>query len=180
MLTTYIGIGSNIDTPLNHVRKAIAELDQLHQCHLVKTSPIYRSKALGPSEQPDYLNAVVQLDTQLKALELLDILQDIEHRHGRERVLRWGPRTLDLDILLYGNEQISSQRLNIPYVTQLNFVLYPLLAIAPELSLPDGRKIKDLPGARNADDIELLDQITVNSAFNINHEHSQSTENKNV
>ncbi len=166
MLTTYIGIGSNIDTPLNHVRKAITELDQLHRCHLVKTSPIYRSKALGPAEQPDYLNAVAQLDTQLQALELLDILQEIERQHGRERVLRWGPRTLDLDILLYGSEQISSPRLNIPhpYLTQRNFVLYPLLSIAPELSLPDGRKIKDLPGARNADDIELLDQITVNSA----------------
>ena len=139
MTTIYIGIGSNLDNPLAHVQQAIAELKQVPQCHYLATSSLYRSAPMGPIKQADYINAVSALQTTLKPLPLLDQLQVIESQHGRIRQgERWGPRTLDLDLLLYGEKIINTQRLTVPHpgLHQRSFVLYPLQDIDPDLLIP--------------------------------------------
>jgi len=102
---------------------------------------------MGPQDQPDYINAVAEIDTQLSAIELLDALQEIEQKQGRVRKdNRWGPRTLDLDIILYGNQQINTERLIIPHygMQEREFVLYPLQEIAAKLTLPNGTLLSQL------------------------------------
>lgn len=142
----YIGLGSNLDAPLRQVQQALNELNALPQTQLVRASSLYRSRAVGPGDQPDYINAVAQLATQLAPEPLLDALQAIEQAHQRQRLVRWGPRTLDLDILLYDDTTIASARLSVPhpYLTARNFVLLPLLEIAPELRLANGTSIATL------------------------------------
>ncbi|WP_339898518.1 2-amino-4-hydroxy-6-hydroxymethyldihydropteridine diphosphokinase [uncultured Gilvimarinus sp.] len=142
----YIGLGSNLDEPLEQVTRALQELAALENTELVRASSLYRSRPVGPGEQPDYINAVAQLATRLAPEPLLDALQSLEQAHQRERLERWGPRTLDLDILLYDNVRLNTQRLRVPhpYLPERNFVLLPLLEIAPELSLPDGTSIASL------------------------------------
>ncbi len=145
MVLAYIGLGSNMEDPVDHVCRAFHELDSLENTPLVARSSLYQSRAIGP-EQPDYINAVAQLETNLSPLELLDALQTIEHAHRRVRLQHWGPRTLDLDLLLYGNEHIQHPRLNVPhpYLAQRSFVLYPLADIAPNLHLPDDQNLQVL------------------------------------
>lgn len=145
-VAAYIGIGSNLDNPQEQVRRALHELAAIPVTRLVQASPWYRSAAVGPGEQPDFVNAVAQLETELEAHALLDQLQAIEHAHQRVRDVRWGPRTLDLDLLLYGNDTISTERLSVPhpYLTQRSFVLYPLADIAPQLLLPSGDSLASL------------------------------------
>lgn len=140
MIRVYIAIGSNLIEPVTQAREAIAALKQLPYSRWIASSSLYRSKPMGPQDQPDYINAVVALDTTLSPLELLDATQHIELQHGRQRKAeRWGPRTLDLDILLYGNTCIDQPRLVVPHygMTVREFVLYPLAEIAPDLILPD-------------------------------------------
>ena len=124
----FIGLGSNLDAPLSQLKKAIERLKQLKTLNLISVSDFYTSPPLGPQDQPDYINAVVEVSTTLSAEQLLDELQKIEHEQGRIRKQHWGARTLDLDILLYGNEIINSERLIVPHsgISQRNFVLYPL------------------------------------------------------
>ncbi len=142
----YIGLGSNLDDPLSQVKSAISELAHLSMSHLAAVSPLYRTPPLGPADQPDYINAVAALDTDLDPLALLDELQRIEQLHGRVRTLRWGPRTLDLDLLLYGDRSISNERLVVPHpgLRERPFVIFPLQAIAPDLTLPDGTSLAAL------------------------------------
>ncbi|WP_331346274.1 2-amino-4-hydroxy-6-hydroxymethyldihydropteridine diphosphokinase [Cellvibrio sp. UBA7661] len=145
MALAYIGLGSNLEDPLAQVTRAFDELAALEHTALVARSPVYSSLPIGP-EQPDYINAVALLDTQLKPLALLDALQSIEQAHQRVRIQHWGPRTLDLDILLYDNQIIQHPRLTVPhpYLTQRGFVLYPLADISPNLQLPDGQTLQAL------------------------------------
>ncbi|WP_210398104.1 2-amino-4-hydroxy-6-hydroxymethyldihydropteridine diphosphokinase [Motiliproteus sediminis] len=142
----FIGLGSNLDDPAHQVRTALDELKSLPDTTLTATSRLYRSDPVGPPGQPDYINAVALLHTGLEAEALLDALQALEAEHQRVRGERWGPRTLDLDILLYGNRVISTPRLTVPHshLDQRSFVLYPLREIAPQLVLPDGRSIDAL------------------------------------
>jgi 2-amino-4-hydroxy-6-hydroxymethyldihydropteridine diphosphokinase len=143
----YIGLGSNLDHPREQLRRAIAELGQLPQTALVNCSPLYASKPVGPQDQPDYVNAVAELETQLAPLALLDELQAIERAHGRRRDgPRWGPRTLDLDILLYGDWIIREQRLVVPHpeLAHRAFVLKPLYDIAPEAGVPGAGLVAEL------------------------------------
>jgi 2-amino-4-hydroxy-6-hydroxymethyldihydropteridine diphosphokinase len=146
MAHAYIGLGGNLDNPRDQVERAFVELDQIPHTSLIAQSSLYRSAPVGPGEQPDYVNAVALLKTSLSPLELLDALQAIEQAHQRVRIERWGPRTLDLDILLIDQQTIASERLTVPhpYLTQRNFVLYPLADIAPELVLPDGTRLSQL------------------------------------
>ena len=147
MITAYIGLGSNLLDPLAQLRKAVRAVADLPQSRLRRVSNAYRSAAVGPGEQPDYLNAVIQLDTDLEAPRLLAALQAIEQHQGRVRTVRWGPRSLDLDILLYGDARIDSPTLSVPHpaMRERNFVLYPLAAIAgPQLLLPDGEDLGTL------------------------------------
>ncbi len=143
MPLAYIGLGSNLQQPLLQIQQALNELAALPDTGLLGTSPFYLSQAVGP-EQPDFINAVALLDTQLAPIVLLDELQKIEQIHQRKREIHWGPRTLDLDILLYDQQQVDLPRLQIPhpFLTQRAFVLLPLLDLDKDLSLPDGNLLR--------------------------------------
>ncbi|MDD0844677.1 2-amino-4-hydroxy-6-hydroxymethyldihydropteridine diphosphokinase [Pseudomonas sp. Gutcm_11s] len=146
MERVYIGLGSNLAEPRQQLEAALAAIAALPSSRLAATSSLYASDPLGPPDQPRYVNAVAALDTELAPLQLLDALQRIELEQGRVRKAeRWGPRTLDLDILLFGDRLLAEERLSVPHyhMHARAFVLYPLAEIAPaDLQLPDGR---DLP-----------------------------------
>jgi 2-amino-4-hydroxy-6-hydroxymethyldihydropteridine diphosphokinase len=144
---TYIGLGANLDEPVLQLQQAVAALKNIAATELVAVSSLYGSKPMGPQDQPDYVNAVAALRTSLSPLQLLDALQKIELEQGRQRKdERWGPRTLDLDILLFGELTLNSERLTVPHygMKSREFVLYPLAEIAAELSLPDGTALQAL------------------------------------
>ena len=145
MIQTHIGLGSNLDNPYQHITQAFSALGQLKGSELTACSPIYRSKAVGP-KQPDYLNAVCALKTSLSAIDLLDMLQAIERHHKRERNVHWGPRTLDLDLLTYGDQVINEPRLQVPhpYLAERSFVVLPLYDVSPHLVLPNGVSLASL------------------------------------
>lgn len=143
----YIGLGSNQADPAAQLRQGCAALGALAGTQLVRCSSLYASAPMGPQDQPDYANAVACIDTTLSPLALLEELQRIEQQQGRERKAeRWGPRTLDLDILLYGAQQIASERLQVPHyhMHARAFVLYPLAELDPELTMPDGTPLQQL------------------------------------
>ncbi len=139
MTTCYIGMGSNLALPLQQLTEAKLALQEMQQIDVVSCSSLYQSEAFVLDQQPqdDYLNAVLKIETQLSAQDLLDVLQSIENRQGRTREKRWAARTLDLDILLYGDQRIKTQRLTIPHAEMLkrNFVLTPLMQIAEDLNV---------------------------------------------
>jgi len=134
----YIGIGSNLDQPRSQVERAFEELARLPQTRLLARSSLYRSAPLGYGAQPDFVNAVAALDTALAASELLRELQAIESRHARKRSFANAPRTLDLDLLLFGNASIDEPHLHVPHARmhERAFVLAPLLEIAPRAVIP--------------------------------------------
>ena len=143
----YLGLGANLAEPVMQLQQAVTALQQLPQVQLLAVSSFYCSKPMGPQDQPDYVNAVAAINTNLLPEQLLDALQQIEQQQGRARKAeRWGPRSLDLDLLLYGNEVISSERLTVPHygLKLREFVLYPLHEIAPQLRLPDGSVLSSL------------------------------------
>ncbi|MCF6435297.1 2-amino-4-hydroxy-6-hydroxymethyldihydropteridine diphosphokinase [Pseudoalteromonas sp. MMG022] len=147
METVFIGLGANLNDPVSQLKNAISALETLPNSQLACCSRLYGSKPMGPQDQPDYINAVACLHTELAPEALLDALQNIEQEQGRVRKNeRWGPRTLDLDILLFGNEVIQTERLTVPHygLCDREFVVYPLLEIAPELVLPNGIKLSDI------------------------------------
>ncbi len=146
----YVGIGSNLDSPQNQVERAIDALAAIENTVLVRTSSFYRSAPLDGSEQPDYINAVSALLTRLDAGSLLGILQEIEKAHGRTRgAEKWAPRTLDLDLLVYSGASIDDKELKVPHpgIGERNFVLLPLLDIAPHLSIPGRGSVIELAAA---------------------------------
>jgi len=156
----YIGMGSNLAAPDQQLRDAITALAQLPGTTLAGVSAFYQSDSLLPG-QPRYTNAVAALDSNLAPLDLLDALQAIENDQGRERLERWGPRTLDLDILLFGDRLIDEPRLKVPhYQMHLRaFVLYPLAELAPaDLPLPDGKTLSELLAACPFVGLERLPQ----------------------
>jgi 2-amino-4-hydroxy-6-hydroxymethyldihydropteridine diphosphokinase len=137
----YIALGSNLASPLDQVNAAIAALSEIPESRVVALSSFYRTPPLGPQDQPDYLNAAVALETALSPEALLDNTQRIELQQGRVRKAeRWGPRTLDLDIMLFGQQVLDTPRLTVPHYDMKNrgFMLWPLFEIAPELTFPDG------------------------------------------
>lgn len=144
-LLAYIGIGSNLANPVAQVQEAIAELEVIPDSILIARSSLYSSKPMGPSAQPDYVNAVVALDTVLSPQALLQILQTIERRQGRERTAeKWGPRTIDLDLLLYGGKVIKTGGLTVPHpgLHERDFVLVPLEEIAGDINIPGRGTLK--------------------------------------
>ncbi|UTW48793.1 2-amino-4-hydroxy-6-hydroxymethyldihydropteridine diphosphokinase [Bacterioplanoides sp. SCSIO 12839] len=146
MVTCYIGLGANLNNPEQQIVTALQALQQLPDTELTAVSALYGSKPLGPQDQPDYLNAVAQLQTSLEPLALLDALQAQELAQGRERKRHWGERNIDLDIILYGDLQLRSERLNLPHheMHKRSFVLLPLAELTPQLVLPDGQAISDI------------------------------------
>ena len=146
-IDAYIGIGSNLDNPADHVVRGFSELGNLTDTNRLARSSLYASPPMGPPQQPDYINAVVRLNTALQPLVLLNALQTIEHAHGRIRHgEQWGPRTLDLDILLYGDQEIQNERLTIPHpgLHERAFMLYPLLEVAGDIEIPGRGPLRDL------------------------------------
>lgn len=147
MIPVYLGLGSNLERPLQQLGQAIQSLTTLPHSQLVAVSSLYASKPLGPQDQPNFVNAVARLDTALEPLALLDQLQQIERQQGRVRKAeRWGPRTLDLDILLFGQQRLNLPRLQVPHyhLQAREFCLYPLAELEPGLILPDGRSLQSL------------------------------------
>ncbi|MDX1303895.1 2-amino-4-hydroxy-6-hydroxymethyldihydropteridine diphosphokinase [Photobacterium sp.] len=147
MIRAYIAIGSNLDDPVAKANSAITALKQTPDIEVVAVSSLYSSTPMGPQNQPDYINAVVAIDTSLSPLNLLDKTQAIELTHGRVRKdERWGPRTLDLDIILYGDLVHHCERLTVPHygMKVREFVLYPLAEITPDLILPDNTALQQL------------------------------------
>lgn len=138
-ITVYIGLGSNLAEPVSQLKSARLAISSLAQIEELAFSSFYHSPPMGPQDQPDYVNAVMAIATDLAALDLLRCLQKIELEQGRVRTgARWGARTLDLDLLLYGDQQINHPELCVPHIGigERAFVLYPLQEIAPTLVLP--------------------------------------------
>ncbi|BFM06068.1 2-amino-4-hydroxy-6-hydroxymethyldihydropteridine diphosphokinase [Halioxenophilus aromaticivorans] len=160
-VTAYIALGSNLDNPLTHVTQACAEINALPNTQVVDSSPWYISQAVGPGQQPDFINGALQLTTQLPAQTLLESLQTIENQHGRQREVRWGARTLDLDILLYGDDRIQTDTLTVPhpYLHKRNFVVYPLANVAPNLVLPNGTALAEVQAQLGDQGLQCIGRV---------------------
>lgn len=155
----WVGLGSNLNNPKQQLLTAFVELAQVANTCLLKTSCLWSTKPLGPQDQPDFINAVALLETSLTPLALLDALQAIEQQHQRQRQRHWGPRTLDLDLLLYDDLQLEHPRLSLPHpeMHRRRFVLEPLMELDSCLQLPKYGRIKTCL-------IKLQDQDAENSA----------------
>lgn len=139
MTTAYVGLGANIGDPQANVRAAMDALADAPHTHVIARSPLYRTRPWGMPDQPDFINAVVTLETTLSARELLAELHVLETRAGRTRDgVRWGPRTLDLDLLVYGRDTVDEEGLHVPHprLAERAFVLLPLADVADELDVP--------------------------------------------
>lgn len=157
----YVGIGSNLDGPVDQVKRALRSLAALAETRLTGYSPLYRNPAMGCAEQPDYVNAVAAIETRLAPHELLAALQAIETRQGRRRGdLRWSSRRIDLDLLMYGNMRIADERLTLPHpgLCERAFVLYPLADIAPELDVPGCGPLAELLRGVARDALEMVEE----------------------
>jgi len=147
MANVYIGLGSNLENPEHQIKNAIKAIKAIESTVMLSISSLYYSRPMGPQDQPDYMNAVAELSTSLAPIALLDALQKIENDAGRIRKdNQWGPRILDLDILLFDNKIINTERLIVPHygLTKREFVLLPLHEIAPNLRLPSGESVEKL------------------------------------
>lgn len=144
-VSAFIGLGANLDDPATQVSRAIDELAGLPRSALVARSSLWRSAPVGYANQPEYVNAVARLDTELPAEALLESLQEIELAHGRSRSFANAPRTLDLDLLLYGDRVIGTPQLTVPHprMHERAFVLRPLAEIEPEATIPGIGSAKD-------------------------------------
>ena len=143
----YVGLGSNLQGPVKQLERTFEELNAIPVTRLMKQSSLYRSEPFGGVEQPDFVNAVAALLTQLSAQDLLRELQRIENERGRERGdVRWGPRILDLDLLVYSDQVIDESDLSVPHpgISERNFVLLPLGEIAPKLTVPGLGQISNI------------------------------------
>ena len=138
MTASFVGLGANLGDPQRQVRAAFRELDAIPHTRVVGTSSLYRSEPLGYAKQPSFVNAVAQIETGLPAERLLAELHEIETRHGRSRSFANAPRTLDLDLLLYGELVLDLPHLKIPHprMHERAFVLLPLVEIAPHAEVP--------------------------------------------
>lgn len=177
MVVAYIGLGSNLELPQQQIESALGELHDLPKSRCLAQSSRYRSAPMvstgmvstgmvskkgGPQDQPDYINAVVALETELEPQVLLQALQTLENAHGRVRTEHWGPRTLDLDLLLYGDQVMDSDQLTIPHpgLYERNFVLYPLAELSAnyglEVPIPGKHSLRDLLMNCEPDGLEKL------------------------
>jgi len=147
--TAYVGLGANLGNREAALRGALAALADAPGVRVLRVSPLYETDPVGVTDQPPFLNQVAELETDLAPDDLLALLLAIERRFGRRRRIRWGPRTLDLDLLLYGDAQIATERLHVPHprMTERAFVLVPLADIAPDLVIPGtGRCVREWVG----------------------------------
>jgi 2-amino-4-hydroxy-6-hydroxymethyldihydropteridine diphosphokinase len=156
----YLGLGSNLANPAAQIKSARAAIAAMAGVQEVAFSGLYHSLPMGPQDQPDYVNAVMAIATDLPPMDLLRCLQNIENNHGRVRTgEQWGARTLDLDILIYGDQKIDLPDLIVPHkgMADRSFVLYPLFEIAPQLVVPGKGHIADLVAACPLAGLKRLD-----------------------
>lgn len=153
----FLGIGGNLGDRRETMRSAVHSIRSV--LDEVRVSSLYESNAWGVTDQPDFLNAVLRGKTTLEPLELLDALQAIENQLGRVREQHWGPRAIDIDILLYGSQKIDEPRLTVPhpYMTQRGFVLRPLADLAAGLTLPDGSLVGELLTTVSQNDLRRIE-----------------------
>lgn len=164
-IRAYIGVGSNLCDPVVKAKNGIKAIAALPQVVSIKASSLYSSRPMGPQSQPDYVNAVVAIETTLSCRELLIVLQAIELNYGRVRKEeRWGARTLDLDILLFGHEVINEPDLIVPHygMKQREFVLLPLFELSPSLVLPDGSELSRLVGEIDRNGLQVIENLPQN------------------
>ena len=157
----YIAFGSNLDDPLTHIRRGVALISQLPDTVLDSHSSLFQSKPVGNPDQPDFINGVIRIKTSLTARELLKACQAIEEKEGRVRTeAKNEPRTLDLDILFFGNEIINEPDLHIPHprMNDRAFVLFPLYEIEPDLFFPTGEALFQLINACDPSGIVRLEE----------------------
>ena len=140
----YIGLGSNINDPCLQIKKAVSALGELADTEVLSNSGYFKSKPMGPEDQPDYINAVVEIETLLNPVQLLESCQQIERQQGRIKQRHWGERSIDLDILLFADQEIETESLVVPHpgICQRDFVYMPLLKINPELKIPGKGTLK--------------------------------------
>ena len=155
----FIGVGSNLADPLVQVRQALIELESIPGTRVTARSSLYRTSPVGYLEQPDFINAVASVQTTLKPQALLAALLAIENRHGRRRTMRNAPRTLDLDLLLYGEEVFDQDGLTLPHprLHERAFVLAPLAEIAPEAMVPGMGRLQDLLARVDCNGVRRID-----------------------
>jgi len=156
----FIGLGSNMEEPARQIERAIGLLETIPDTELISRSSLYRSGPLGAIAQPDFVNSVAKILTLLDAHSLLQYLQAIERSQGRVRGERWGPRVLDLDLLVFGDAKIDQSTLTVPHpgIAGRNFVLLPLQEIAPELIIPGLGCISDIAVNRTEPRISRIDR----------------------
>lgn len=145
MTVAYLGLGSNLGDRLEHLRRAVGLLSE-RGVRVVRSSRVYETDPVGGPSQPDYLNAVVEVEAPGTARELLDACRSVERELGRVRGERWGPRTVDVDVLTFGDEEIEEPGLTVPHprMHERGFVLVPLLELVADPPLPGGRRVADL------------------------------------
>ena len=146
MATSFLSLGSNLGDRLNHLSKAVTALAKQPRIKVIKVSSVYQTKPVGGPEQDDYLNAVVKIQTELSAHELLAVTQSIENNEGRVREVRWGPRTLDIDVLTYDDLISTDEKLTLPHprISERAFVLVPFFEIDPQATISGLGKVADL------------------------------------
>ena len=158
--TAYLALGSNIGDRRENMRNAIKIIAEHESNRIIRVSSLYLTKPVGIEDQPDFLNAVIQIETALAPTELLGFCRNIEKRLGRKRTIKWGPRVLDIDILLYGDISLQAEDLIIPhpYMMERAFVLIPLAEIAPDLDLSGNLKASDAAEEISCEGIEVFKQ----------------------
>ncbi|SMN13976.1 2-amino-4-hydroxy-6-hydroxymethyldihydropteridinepyrophosphokinase [Bathymodiolus heckerae thiotrophic gill symbiont] len=157
-MLAYIGLGSNLNNPKQQIKDALIALNNTTDVKVVALSSLYQSPPIDGSKQPDYINAVCEVNTHLTALELLYVCQDIETKQHRVREKKWGARTLDLDIITYGVQVIASKQLMVPHAEMMNraFVLVPLAEIEPDFKVPILGNVQDLIDKLDVSELKKL------------------------
>jgi 2-amino-4-hydroxy-6-hydroxymethyldihydropteridine diphosphokinase len=155
----FVALGANLENPVRQVQQAISELGAIEHTRVLACSSLYRTAPVGYADQPDFINAVAKLTTGLSPHELLDALHVIENRHGRQRSVRNAPRTLDLDLLMYGSREVREDDLTLPHprMHERAFVLLPLAEIAPDVQIPGCGPLSQLLAQVDRGCVEKLD-----------------------
>lgn len=162
MSIAYLSLGSNLNSPINQVISAISEISSLQNINLLAQSSLYETPPIGP-KQPNFINAALKIETNLSPEQLLQAMQAIEQHHQRQRTIHWGPRTLDIDLLLFNDLSIDKHSLTIPhpFLTERAFVLVPLLEIEPDLMTPQHGKLQNyLTQLEDRFDIKPISTLT--------------------
>ena len=148
MPRAFISLGSNMGQPLSNLQEALVMAENTEGIKVIAVSSVYLTEPVGFADQPWFYNSAAEIETTLSPEQLLKALQNIEQKLGRVRTVHWGPRTIDLDILLYDNNRIDSEELTIPHprMTERAFVVVPLSEIAGSAMLPDGQSVRELVG----------------------------------